>query len=105
MDGRGRPVVRSMKAVPGIEAGGGVEVSYRLGKTNGAGVELFSFADGGVATDLESSASPKHSRSLASTGVGARFSLAGTTVALEAGVPLHGAHSRPRLFASIFRSF
>jgi len=86
-------------------AGGGVEVSYRLGKTNGAGVELFSFADGGVATDLESSASPKHSRSLASTGVGARFSLAGTTVALEAGVPLHGAHSRPRLFASIFRSF
>ena len=86
-------------------AGGGVEVSYRLGKTNGAGVELFSFADGGVATDLESSASPKHSRSLASPGVGARVSLAGTKVALEAGVPLHGAHSRPRLFASIFRSF
>jgi hemolysin activation/secretion protein len=86
-------------------AGGGLEMSYRLGKSNGSGVELFSFVDGGFARDMKSSKSPGQTHSLASSGFGARFSLAGSTIAVEAGVPLSGGHSKPRLFASIFRSF
>jgi hypothetical protein len=34
-----------------------------------------------------------------------RFSIAGMTVAVEAGMPLKGDHHSPRLFASIFRQF
>ena len=86
-------------------AGLGAELSYRLGKAkNRTGLELFGYADGGVARDLKSSASPVATHRLASTGLGARFSLAGTTIAVETGVPLAGGH-HPRLFASIFRSF
>jgi hemolysin activation/secretion protein len=86
-------------------AGGGVEVSYRLGKSGGpTGLELFGFADGGFARDLRSSISPEATRSLASTGLGARFTLAGNTISLEAGAPL-SARGRVRLFGSVFRSF
>jgi len=86
-------------------AGAGAEVSYRIGKANDrTGFEVFGFADGGVARDLKSSLSAGATHRLASMGAGARFSLAGTTVALEAGAPLSGGR-RTRLFASIFRSF
>jgi hemolysin activation/secretion protein len=85
--------------------GAGAEISYRLGKANDrTGVELFGYVDGGVARDLKSKQSPGDTHRLASTGVGTRFSLAGTTISLEAGVPLKGGR-RPRLFGSIFRSF
>ena len=86
-------------------AGVGAELSYRVGKANDrTGLELFGYVDGGVARDLKSSVSARATHRLASTGVGARFSLAGMTIAVETGVPLAGEH-RPRLFASIFRSF
>jgi hemolysin activation/secretion protein len=86
-------------------AGAGAEVSYRVGKANDrTGLEVFGFVDGGVARDLKSSLSVGATHKLASTGAGARFSLAGTTIAVEAGVPLAGGR-RTRLFASIFRSF
>ena len=67
--------------------------------------ELFGFVDGGVAVDLKSAIAPRQSRSLGSAGIGSRFSIAGTTVAVEAGVPLGGPYRAPRLFASVFRSF
>jgi hemolysin activation/secretion protein len=88
-------------------AGGGLELGYRLGKTDAsrASTELFGFADGGVAVDLKSAIAPRQSRSLGSAGVGTRFSIAGITASVEAGVPLNGAHHSPRLFASVFRSF
>jgi hemolysin activation/secretion protein len=86
-------------------AGGGVELSYRLGKGNKTLAELFGFADGGVATDIKSPLSPRRNHSLASAGVGTRFSLGGATLSLEAGVPVSGNRHKPRLFASVFRSF
>jgi hemolysin activation/secretion protein len=88
-------------------AGAGLELAYRLGqgKAGQSATELFGFVDGGVAVDLKSAIAPRQSRSLGSTGIGSRFSIAGTTVAVEAGVPLSGHHRGPRLFASVFRSF
>jgi hemolysin activation/secretion protein len=85
--------------------GGGLELAYRTGKSNDRStVELFGYLDGGATRDRKSSLSAGATHRLASTGVGARFSLAGTTVAIETGVPLSsGRH--PRLFVSIFRSF
>jgi hemolysin activation/secretion protein len=88
-------------------AGAGIEVSYRLGKaaSNRAGVELLGFLDGGIARDLKSSLAAARTRSLSSAGVGARFSIAGMTFGLEAGVPLSGDQHKPRLFGSVFRAF
>lgn len=87
-------------------AGAGVEVGYRLGKNaNGAGVELLGFLDGGITRDLKSSVAAARTRSLSSAGVGARFSIAGMTFGLEAGVPLSGDRHKPRLFGSVFRAF
>jgi hemolysin activation/secretion protein len=88
-------------------AGAGLELGYRLGKVdaNRASTELFGFVDGGVAVDLKSAVAPRQSRSLGSAGVGTRFSIAGITASIEAGVPLNGSHHSPRLFASVFRSF
>jgi hemolysin activation/secretion protein len=88
-------------------AGAGVELSYRLGKDGKtpSGLELFGFADAGVAKDLRSSLAPANTRSLASVGVGARFTLAHVTMSVETGVPLAGPRHSPRLFVSAFRSF
>jgi hemolysin activation/secretion protein len=87
-------------------AGAGVEVGYRLGKNaKGAGVELLGFLDGGITRDLQSSVAAARTRSLSSAGVGARFSIAGMTFGLEAGVPLSGDRHKPRLFGSVFRAF
>jgi hemolysin activation/secretion protein len=85
--------------------GGGLEFAARTGKANDrTGLELFGYLDGGATRDRKSPLSAGATHRLASTGVGARFSFAGTTVAIETGVPLSsGRH--PRLFASIFRSF
>jgi len=88
-------------------AGAGLELGYRLGqgKARQSATELFGFVDAGVAVDLKSAIAPRQSRSLGSTGIGSRFSIAGTTVAVEAGVPLSGHHRGPRVYASVFRSF
>jgi hemolysin activation/secretion protein len=86
-------------------AGAGAELGYRLGKDNARlGVELFGFVDAGVARDLKSDLAPGVMRRLASTGLGSRFTVAGTTLAVEAGVPLKG-QGKPRLFVSAFRAF
>jgi hemolysin activation/secretion protein len=86
-------------------AGAGAEVAYRLGKAKSqSGVELFGFVDGGIARDLRSAFSAGATHHLASAGFGTRFSIAGTTVSIETGVPLSGGH-RARLFVSVFRSF
>ncbi|MFL6762250.1 MAG: ShlB/FhaC/HecB family hemolysin secretion/activation protein [Sphingomicrobium sp.] len=87
-------------------AGAGIEVGYRLGKSDSqTGAELFGFADGGVAVDLRSAISPSQKRSLGSVGVGTRFSIAGMSAAVEAGFPLGGNRHSPRLFASLFHAF
>jgi len=88
-------------------AAGGLEISYRLGKARSdrANTELFAFADAGVAVDMKSALAPKQEHSVGSAGVGTRFAIGGTTVAVEAGLPLNGDHHSPRLFASVFRSF
>lgn len=83
--------------------GAGLELGYALGKNKGA--ELFGFVDGGKTFDLKSAIGPRQSYSLGSAGVGARFSVAGITAAVEAGAPLKGDHHSPRLFASVFRAF
>ncbi|MFL6765773.1 MAG: hypothetical protein ACJ8FO_11315, partial [Sphingomicrobium sp.] len=86
-------------------AGAGAELSYRVGKADDrTGLQLFGYVDGGVARDLKSTVSPGNTHRLASTGVGARFLLAGTTISLETGVPLSSGR-RPRVFVSAFRSF
>jgi hemolysin activation/secretion protein len=86
-------------------AGAGLELSYRLATSDkGSGLELFGYADGGVTHDIRSAASPAVTHHLASTGLGMRFSVAGSTIAIETDVPVVGAR-RPRMFGSIFRSF
>jgi len=82
----------------------GLELGYRLGKNGQSATELFGFVDDGIARDIKSAVSPGSIRKLASAGAGARFSLLGTTVAVEAAVPL-SAGQRARLFVSVFRSF
>ena len=84
--------------------GGGAELGYRLKDSGRLGVELFSFVDAGAARDMKSDLSTGATHHLASTGVGSRFTIAGTTMAVEAGVPLKG-QGKPRLFVSVFRSF
>jgi hemolysin activation/secretion protein len=86
-------------------AGAGAELGYRVGKENAKlGLELFGFLDAGVARDLKSDLAPDVTHHLASAGIGSRFTLSGTMLALEAGIPLKG-HGNPRLFVSAFRSF
>ena len=88
--------------------GGGIEMAYRLGNSqkHSAGVELFGFLDGGFTSDLKSSIASSKARSLASIGSGARFTLARTSISVEAGLPISSnTHHSPRLFLSLFRSF
>ncbi len=85
--------------------GGGLELSYSLGNSKGCSKELFGFVDGGVAVDMKSATTAKRSHSLASAGVGARFSIAGVTASAELAVPSAGEHHSPRFFWSIYRSF
>jgi hemolysin activation/secretion protein len=84
---------------------GGLEVSYRLGNPQRAGVELFGFTDAGATKNLKSALAPGEKDSLASVGLGTRFSLARSTVSVEAGLPISDDHKKPRLFVSLFRSF
>ena len=87
-------------------AGAGLEIGYRLGKAEAqTGAELFGFADGGVAVDMKSASAPRQTRSLGSVGVGTRFSIAGMSTSVEAGLPLGGDRHSPRLFVSLFRAF
>lgn len=88
-------------------AGGGIELAYRLGDPKSrAGVELFGFMDGGFVSEVKSSIVSSRARRLASIGPGARFTLARTSISVEAGIPASGGvHQSPRLFVSLFRSF
>jgi hemolysin activation/secretion protein len=89
--------------------GGGLELSYRIGKSKGtiSGLELFGFADGGVVFEARSPSVVDRRRSLASVGAGSRFSLAGTVFSVEAGVPVAatGHEKSLRLFFSTYRAF
>lgn len=90
--------------------GAGAEISYRLSdpKKSRAGIELFGFADGGSAYQAHSGVvtSSGH-RSLASVGIGSRFSIGGTAFSVEAGVPVarKGLDRSVRLFFSTYRTF
>jgi hemolysin activation/secretion protein len=88
--------------------GGGLELSYRLPQKKGplANPWLFAFVDGGAAFDARPALTSDHKRSLASAGIGARFSIGGSAFSAEAGVPLGGpgGHS-VRLFVSAYRPF
>ena len=86
-------------------AGAGAELSYRLGANKSARPELFGFADAGLVRDLHSSIDAGRTHSIASIGGGGRITFAGSTISLEAAVPLTGNRHNPRLFASILRSF
>jgi hemolysin activation/secretion protein len=89
--------------------GGGVEVSYRIAEPKGTfgGAELFGFADGGAVHEAKSALALDRNRSLASVGVGTRFTLARTAFSVEAGVPVaaRGLDKSVRLFFSTYRSF
>ena len=88
--------------------GAGLEISYRLGANSKARSqkELFAFVDGGVVQNLRSAFSKEQSRSLASAGVGTRFSLSSISISLEGAIPLRGSrHHSPRPFVSLFRTF
>ena len=90
--------------------GGGAEVGYRLsaGKKNRPGIEMFGFIDGGSAIEAKSDiVTGDRKRSLASTGAGLRFSLAGAAFSVEAGVPIAAKRldRSPHLFFSTYRAF
>jgi len=89
--------------------GGGLELSYRIGTSKSAisSLELFGFTDGGVVFEAKSTSIADRRRSLASVGVGSRFSLAGTVFSVEAGVPVaaDGHDKSMRLFVSTYRAF
>jgi hemolysin activation/secretion protein len=87
-------------------AGAGLELGYRLGNPQKAGVELFGFVDGGFVSEVKSTIASSNTRSLASIGPGARFTLVSTSVSVEAGLPISARrHRSPRLFVSLYRSF
>lgn len=69
--------------------------------------ELFGFIDGGSAWQAGSDSGLPKRRSLASVGVGGRFSLAGLSFSTEVGIPLHlqGEKKSARGFVSAFKSF
>ena len=90
--------------------GGGAELSYKLQSANKgrAGIDLFGFADGGSAYQAKSAATVgDRRRSLASVGVGSRFTVAGTAFSVEAGLPVaaKGLDQSVHLFFSTYRSF
>lgn len=89
--------------------GGAIELSYQLAQSKGriASPTLFGFVDGGTVREAKSLAVTDRRGSLASVGVGTRFSIAGTAFSLEAGVPIaaHGQRKSVRLFLSTYRAF
>ena len=90
--------------------GAGAEISYRLSdsKKSRAGVELFGFADAGSAYQAHSKiVTGSQRRSLASMGIGSRFTIGGTAFSVEAGVPVarKGLDRSVRLFFSTYRAF
>ena len=90
----------------GIAAG--IEGAYRFGnlKHGPQRIELFGYVDGGR---VFQAGSPPGSqgRSLMSVGVGNRFTIAGISFSVEAGVPLkfHGKSKSMRGFFSAYRAF
>lgn len=89
--------------------GGGLELAYRPAGLEKAvsRLELFGFVDGGSAWQAGSPSGLPKRRSLASVGVGSRFSLAGIAFSTELGVPLHlqGEKKSVRGFVSAFKAF
>jgi hemolysin activation/secretion protein len=90
--------------------GAGTEISYRLSdpEKSAAGVEVFAFADGGSAYQAHSSiVTSSERRSLASVGVGSRFTIAGTAFSVEAAAPVarKGLDRSVRLFFSTYHAF
>lgn len=87
---------------------GAIEGAYRLGdsKRGPERVELFGYIDGGRVYQAGST-SGRQSRSLMSVGLGNRFSLAGISFSVEAGVPIiiGGKSKSLRGFFSAYRSF
>lgn len=90
-------------------AAAGLELAYRLDGLKNIidRLELFGFVDAGVAGQNGSNSGLPKSRSLASAGVGSRFSMAGISFSAEIGVPLHlqGEKKSARGFVSAFKSF
>lgn len=88
---------------------GGLELAYRpAGLDKGVSrLELLGFVDGGSAWQAGADSGLPKRRSLASVGVGSRFSLAGIAFSAEAGVPLHlqGEKKSVRGFVSAFKAF
>jgi hemolysin activation/secretion protein len=90
----------------GIAAG--LEASYRLGslKRGPQLIELFGYVDGGKVYQAGSPPGPR-SRSLMSVGIGNRFTVAGISFSIEAGVPVEfqGKNKPVRGFFSAYRAF
>lgn len=90
----------------GIAAG--IEGAYRLGnlKHGPQRIELFGYVDGGKVFQAGSPPG-RQSRSLMSIGVGNRFTVAGISFSVEAGVPVkfQGKNKPMRGFFSAYRAF
>lgn len=90
-------------------AAAGLEMAYRLDglKKIVDRLELFGFVDVGAAGQAGSDSGLPKSRSLASAGVGSRFSMAGISLSAEVGFPLHleGEKKSARGFVSAFKAF
>jgi hemolysin activation/secretion protein len=71
--------------------GGALEIGYRLGKAVGPAkqVELFGFLDGGAAFQDGDPVGISRRQALASTGAGARFSIAGVNISAEGAIPFY----------------
>lgn len=88
--------------------GGALELSYRLGRSKGPIGDpwLFAFVDGGKAFDAKGSAASGNRRSLASVGIGSRFSIGGSAFSIDIGRPLTGPGRHGiRAFLSAYRPF
>jgi hypothetical protein len=84
-------------------------LGHRLGnlKHGPERVEVFGYVDGGTVAQAGSPAGVSRRRSLMSVGVGNRFSIAGISFSVEAGVPIEfrGRNKSVRGFFSAYRAF
>ena len=89
--------------------GAGLEVGQIVARSGDGSrhLELFGFVDGGAVSEAPSSATRRNGRTLASAGVGSRFTIAGLSVSLEAGLPIDSAGGKKSVqgFFSISRAF
>ena len=71
--------------------GGSLEIGYRLAAPVGPAkqIELFGFLDGGATFQDGNPIGISRHQALASTGAGARFSIAGVNISAEGGIPLY----------------